>query len=162
MTSRQDTLAPITVRIACRVARLSASRVREAARAAAGDRPINALSVAVVDDTTIARLHEQYLGDARPTDVMSFDLRDNPQSAELEGEIVISAETAVRQARMLGLQAGQEGLRYVVHGVLHLLGHDDKTASQRRQMRRQEDAVLSRLAARSKPARRSASRKGRV
>jgi probable rRNA maturation factor len=157
-----DAPAPVTVRMVCRVAGLSRPQIQQAVRAAAGDRPIRAISVALVDDTAIALLHERYLADPRATDVMSFDLRDDPRDDELEGEIVISAKTAARQARALGLRADQEVLRYVVHGVLHLLGHDDKTASQRSQMRRREDAVLSQLAGRAEPARRHAPRKGRV
>ncbi|MBP7934492.1 MAG: rRNA maturation RNase YbeY [Phycisphaerae bacterium] len=162
MTPTPAAGAPVTVRMVCRVAGLSRSRIKGAVRAAAGDQPIRAIGVAVVDDAMIALLHGRYLADPRATDVMSFDLRDDPRDGELEGEIVISAETAARQARALGLRMDQEVLRYVVHGVLHLLGHDDKTASQRRRMRRQENAVLSRLADRPEPACRLPPRERRV
>lgn len=162
MSPAPDQPAPVAVRIICRMAGLSKPRIQQAVRAAAGEHPIRAISVAVVDDAAITLLHQRYLADPRATDVISFDLRDDPHDHELEGEIIISAETAVRQARSLGVQADQEALRYVVHGVLHLLGHNDKTAFQRRRMRRRENALLSQLADRPEPARRRASFEGRV
>jgi len=109
--------------------------------------PDHAISVAVVDDARIARLHEQYMDDPEPTDVMAFDLRDDEDDPRIEGEIVVSAETARSQAQQLGLDAGQELLRYVIHGTLHLTGEDDHTPAGRRRMRRAEDRILAGLEA---------------
>ena len=78
-----------------------------------------AISLAVVDDETIRRLHERYLGIDEPTDVLSFPLSSSGEA--LEGEIVASAETAARRAVEFGWRAEDELLLYVVHGALHLV-----------------------------------------
>jgi len=136
---------PITVRQLTKVEQITARQIIRAVRATVADHPIQTISVAVVDDATIASLHKRYLNDDRATDVLAFDLRDDPEDIAIEGEIVVSAETARRQALSLGLTEGGEVLRYVIHGVLHLLGHRDKTAAQRKQMRLQEDRILAAL-----------------
>jgi len=101
------------------------------------------VSLAVVDDPTIAGLHERYLGQQGPTDVLSF-LLDEADGC-LEGEVVVSAQTAVAQAGRFGWSAADELLLYVVHGALHLLGYDDATCPQRRAMRRRERRFVARL-----------------
>lgn len=98
----------------------------------------------------MASLHERYLGDPHPTDVMAFDLRDDPEDAEIEGEVVVSVDAAREQAKRLGLELGQELLRYVIHGTLHLTGYDDGTPAARRRMRRAEDRVLAEVNDRSR------------
>lgn len=124
---------------------LCAARIVAAARCALSDRPVNALSIAIVHDEQMSELHERYMGDDSPTDVLTFDLRDDRRSPEIEGEIVVSADTARREAARRKLGADQELLRYVVHGVLHLLGMNDHTAAGRQQMRRAETRILNRL-----------------
>jgi probable rRNA maturation factor len=124
---------------------LTAEQLRRALRAALADRQIASLSVAVIDDATMASLHRRYLNDPHSTDVMSFDLRDDPASKAIEGEIVVSAQTARRAAKNLGLTQGQEVLRYAIHGALHLAGYDDRTPGQRTRMRQREDQVLAAL-----------------
>jgi probable rRNA maturation factor len=101
------------------------------------------VSVAVVDDPTIARLNEQFLRHQGPTDVLSFLLEQGPGT--LEGEVVASAETAARAAPEYGWPPQDELLLYVIHGALHLAGHDDATPAQRARMRRREREVLNRL-----------------
>jgi len=106
------------------------------------------VSLAVVDDVTIAELHLRYLGMAEPTDVMSFDLRDTPtgrrgrRGGEVDGEVVVSVETARREARSRRIPVEQELLRYAVHGTLHLLGHRDDRPDRAAAMHRIEDQVL--------------------
>jgi len=89
--------------------------------------------VALVDDATIARLHEQFLGEPGPTDVLSFP----------HGEIVASGETAWREARARGIDPRHELLLYVVHGALHLAGYRDKGRHDAGRMRAAERRVLS-------------------
>ena len=101
------------------------------------------VSVAVVDDETISRLHQQFLGQAGPTDVLSFVLEQG--EGFLDGEVVVSAETACRAAPEFGWSAAEELLLYVIHGTLHLAGYDDATPAQRATMRRQETKHLARL-----------------
>jgi rRNA maturation RNase YbeY len=78
------------------------------------------------------------------TDVLTFDLRDEPASREVEGEIVVSVDTARRQADELGTAFREELVRYVIHGVLHLTGKDDRTTDQRKTMRFAENRILAR------------------
>lgn len=101
------------------------------------------ISLAVVDDPTIHELNRQYLGHDYATDVLSFVLERNDQA--LEGEVIVSSETAERQAESYGWSADKELLLYVVHGTLHLVGYDDATDSERSEMRRLEQRYLSEI-----------------
>jgi probable rRNA maturation factor len=98
--------------------------------------------VLVLDDRGIARLHEQWLGIAGPTDVITFDLSDAARPGVLHGDIAVSAETARRTARELGWQPRHELAYYVVHGVLHLSGYDDHDPADRRAMRARERVLM--------------------
>jgi probable rRNA maturation factor len=99
------------------------------------------LSIAIVDDATIHALNRQFLAHDYPTDVLSFALEQGPGS--LEGEVVASAETAVRSAADFGWEPQDELLLYVIHGALHLVGHDDATDEDRRAMRAAEGRYLA-------------------
>lgn len=101
------------------------------------------ISLAIVDDATIRRLNRQYLAHDRPTDVLSFLLQ--PRESGLEGEVIVSAETAAACGPRLGWPAADELLLYAVHGVLHLLGYDDQSAADRARMRARERDHLGRL-----------------
>jgi probable rRNA maturation factor len=98
------------------------------------------VSVAVVDDRTIHDLNRRFLGHDYPTDVLSFVLEQ--ADGYLEGELVVSADTAVAAAAQFGWTAGDELLLYVVHGALHLVGYDDQSAGQRAAMRAEEREQL--------------------
>jgi probable rRNA maturation factor len=98
--------------------------------------------VAVVNDDAMADLHKRYLGIAGPTDVLSFDLSDAPGGGTVDGQVVVSEDTARREARRRGLLFEQELLRYVIHGALHLLGHSDNTPAHAATMHRIEDELL--------------------
>lgn len=102
-----------------------------------------AISLAIVDDVTIHELNRRYLNHDWPTDVLSFVL-DN-RDGHLEGEIVISADTAAAAAAEVGWPAAAEQLLYVIHGALHLVGHDDKTATGAEEMRTAEERYLRRF-----------------
>ena len=91
--------------------------------------------VALVTDATIAELHERFLKKPGPTDVLSF-----PQ-----GEIVVSGDTALREAQRRSIDPVHELMLYVVHGALHLAGHDDRTEKQAKEMRAAERKVLEQL-----------------
>lgn len=102
-----------------------------------------ALSVAIVDDTQMARLHRRYLNLPGTTDALSFDLRDEQAGAEVQGELVLCFDEAVRQARRRGHEARLELLLYAVHGLLHLLGYDDRDPRAAAAMHRREDELLT-------------------
>lgn len=109
------------------------------------ERPEAELSVALVGDAEIAELNERYRGVARPTDVLSFSLLEGAHAERrgaLLGDVVVSLETAARQARRRRRSLDEEVLRLLVHGVLHLTGHDHRRANEARAMRAEERRVL--------------------
>lgn len=99
------------------------------------------ISLAIVDDTTIQQINSQFLSHDYTTDVISFVL-DQDGSA-LEGEIIVSADTARRVASQVGWSPDDELLLYVIHGALHLVGHDDTTPDALLRMREQERRHLA-------------------
>ena len=107
--------------------RIDRKRMRRAIQAIVRDAGIDSaqISVAVVDDATIAKLHGEFLNDPTPTDVLSFVLEQSP--GVLEGEVVVSADTAASSAPQFGCTAEEELLLYAIHGTLHLVGYDDAT-----------------------------------
>ncbi len=111
---------------------LAKAACKRAAEAVLGDRKV---VVALVDDASIAELHERYLHKSGPTDVLSFP----------HGEIVVSGDTARREAEARGIPPLHELVLYVVHGALHLAGHDDRKPAQQAQMRAAERRILSEL-----------------
>ena len=121
------------IRISGRLLRKEAQRALEALEL--GDRT---LSVLLTDDPHMALLHQQWMGEEGPTDVMSFPLTDAAAPALL-GDVVISVETAARRKprNVLG-----EVRRYLIHGILHLAGYHHRTALQRRQMDRLTQRLL--------------------
>lgn len=96
------------------------------------------VSVLYCDDPAIQALNRGYRGKDRPTDVLSFP-QDDPA---LLGDVVISVPTARRQARAHGHSLAQEVEWLFVHGVLHLLGHDDATDAEAAEMTRRARRVL--------------------
>ncbi len=100
------------------------------------------VSVAIVDDATMAVLHERHLGIPGPTDVLTYDLRD-ADTGDLEGEIVIDYDTAVREGAARKHSPAHEVLLYAVHGLLHLLGYDDHEPSEAEAMHACEDEMLA-------------------
>ncbi len=92
------------------------------------------ISLAFVDDETIHHLNRRYLAHDEPTDVLSFPLSE-PNARRLAGELVIGAEVAKSQAESRGHDVQAELALYVIHGLLHLCGHDDKTAAGAAEMR---------------------------
>jgi probable rRNA maturation factor len=101
------------------------------------------LSIAVVDDPTIHELNRQFLAHDYPTDVLSFLLEQ--QGKRIEGEVVASADTARRTAEQLGVRPEDELLLYVIHGTLHIVGHDDGDDAQRSLMRAAERNCLAKF-----------------
>ena len=87
----------------------------------------------VIADRRMSRLHQQFLGKTGPTDVLTFQ----------HGEIFISVETAKRHARVFGNSLVRELQLYIVHGLLHLHGFDDRTQSGARKMKKAQEKILS-------------------
>ena len=94
------------------------------------------ISVLFVSDRRIASLNRQFLNERGPTDVITFR----------HGEIFISAETARRHARRFGNLLARELRLYVVHGLLHLQGFDDRTEAEARKMEMAQRKILEKAA----------------
>ncbi len=101
------------------------------------------VSVAVVDDAAIRRINAQYLGHDYATDALSFVLE--AREGHVEGQIVVSAQTAAGRAAEFHWGASEELLLYVVHAALHLAGHDDTAQAAARTMRQRERHYLNQL-----------------
>ena len=123
--------------------RLASHRAPHVARAAgralaALGRAGEHVDVALVDDREIRALNARYLGARRRTDVLAFPL-DSP----LVGQVVVSVETAQRQARRLDVPLSLELGLLVTHGILHLVGYDDRDPLEARLMHEREREILS-------------------
>jgi probable rRNA maturation factor len=90
------------------------------------------IAAVLVSDRRISAIHLQFMGVAGPTDVITFQ----------HGEILISVETAHRQATELGKELFEELCLYVLHGLLHLAGYDDTTDSSFRKMERLQRRLM--------------------
>ncbi|OCL25215.1 rRNA maturation RNase YbeY [Orenia metallireducens] len=99
------------------------------------------VSVALVDDNYIHGLNHRYRGKDQPTDVLSFPQDDNL----LLGDIIISLETAQRQAEEYNHSFAREIGFLTVHGMLHLLGYDHYGKEERIIMRKKEEEILVEL-----------------
>jgi probable rRNA maturation factor len=128
------------------------------------------LGIYLVSTTEITRLNEAFLQHKGLTDVITFNYAEKAApasgglgfgaaarrftagrdacSSPLHGEIFICADAAVTQARRFRTSWQSELIRYLIHGLLHLRGYDDQNALARRQMKREEDRLLRRVAAR--------------
>jgi probable rRNA maturation factor len=110
------------------------------------------VSILLTDDATVQELNRKYRGVDKPTDVLSFAQRESrpevpfplnvPASNALLGDVVISVDTARRQAAQQGIPLEEELALLTVHGILHLLGYDDNTEEGAEKMRRREKEVL--------------------
>jgi probable rRNA maturation factor len=106
------------------------------------------LSLSLVGDDVIRSMNKEYRGRDSPTDVLSFSLDGAPDAAveRLLGDVVISIDTARRQAERYGASLQREVYRLLIHGLLHLKGHDHEAAGERRIMRREERRLADAIA----------------
>ena len=102
------------------------------------------LSISLVTDRAIQRLNRTWRKKDKPTDVLSFPAGETPGGSGPRplGDVVISLDTAVRQARERGLPLAAELERYLAHGLLHLLGHDHHRRAESRRMATMERKLL--------------------
>ncbi len=125
------------------------------------------IGICLVAAPEMTRLNETCLKHKGSTDVIAFDYRDNVEQASslshsknrkvrdrqdacptIHGEIFLCVDEAVLQACKYGTTWQSEVVRYLIHAVLHLIGHDDSRAGARRRMKRAEGRLLGRLARR--------------
>jgi probable rRNA maturation factor len=113
--------------------------------AAVGE-PASSLSIALVGDRAIRRLNRAHRGQDRATDVLSFSLaepaargrRASDAPERMLGDVVISLDRAARQAAEYDASLAAEVQRLLIHGILHLLGHDHEIPRERVRMVREE------------------------
>lgn len=107
------------------------------------------VTLLVVDDDAITRLNRRYFHRNRPTNVISFPMEGVPAASiplKILGDVVISAETAARQAKEAGKKPEEEILFLMIHGILHLLGYDHEgREKERREMEEKERELFSLL-----------------
>lgn len=127
---------------------IPALRVRRLAAQILGRRNV---SIAFVTNAAIRKINRRFLKHDFATDVISF-----PLGTDLLGELVISAEYAKAEAARRNIPVGEELLRYVAHGLLHLLGYDDHRPADRERMWARQERELRRSLA----SRRGAGRRG--
>ncbi len=119
--------------------------LKRAARVALseGGGQVDRLSVALVDDDRIAEIARSFRGADGPTDVIAFEAET--ELDQTAGEVIISLQTAERQAGKAGHSLAREACLLMAHGVLHVLGYDDENETGARRMRQMQDRVLDLL-----------------
>lgn len=117
-----------------------------------GDRE---LSIVITDDKSIHKLNKEYRQKDKPTDVLSFSLQEGEFTEHAHGalgDIVVSRQTAARQARENQRTLLEEVTFLLAHGLLHLLGYDHQTDKEERAMNRETEALLVPFSKAPKPA----------
>jgi probable rRNA maturation factor len=111
--------------------------------------PESELSILLIDDDEMQRLNREYLSRDRPTNVLAFSMRDGEDqnlNPALLGDVVISTETAQREALQKDVTLEEEMALLLVHGILHLLGYDhENNPSAADEMQTKEEEVLMHL-----------------
>lgn len=115
------------------------------------DRADAELSLLLVDDAQISEINEVYLGRTGPTNVIAFPMQEGEFSGiqpNLLGDVVISVETANREAGDAGCCPEQRFTELLIHGILHLLGYDHETdAAEARKMAEKSQELMAALPA---------------
>lgn len=112
--------------------------------------PAAEVEVHFIDEPAMCALHEQFLQDPSPTDIITFDLGMMPGQRRL-ASLCICPAVAQRHARRFKTTLSRELDRLIIHGVLHLLGYEDHEPALRRRMRIRENEILAQLVHRPKP-----------
>ena len=115
------------------------------------DPDAHALGVFLVDEAKMARVNWEHFRHKGPTDVITFDFSGQagaaPRPGPLLGDIYICPVVAEAFAEEHGNTWSEEVARYLIHGVLHLRGYDDRNVSHRKRMKREEDRLMRVVAA---------------
>lgn len=101
------------------------------------------LNYVFCDDEYLLQMNRQYLGHDYYTDIITFDSRENALSKRLDGDIFISVDTVRANGEEYGEGFEREMMRVIAHGLLHLIGFDDHTATQQKKMREAENTALA-------------------
>ena len=108
------------------------------------------IGVRIVEAAEMAQVNQCYLNHRGPTDVITFDYREREPCPGADkfiaGDIYVCIDEAIGQAAAFATSWQEELVRYTVHGILHLLGFDDRTARARTKMKTAEDRIVAELA----------------
>jgi probable rRNA maturation factor len=160
----EGVVVAVTSRKRCRGVRIAQVR-RDATRLLRALRVDAELSVALIGDTEMRDLNAHYRHQDRPTDVLSFGAGDEtlPRGAPaLLGDVVISVDTAVRQAAERAVPVAEEVRLLLAHGVLHLLGYDhERSPAEARRMFAKQRRLMAILRQRARGAKARPPRRGR-
>jgi probable rRNA maturation factor len=110
------------------------------AEARSSDAPLlnlDEIEFTIISDTEMSRVHAEFLNDPTPTDVITFH----------HGEILVSADTALRQGAEHGQSMDQELALYLIHGLMHLGGWEDHEESEAKEMTQKQESILSKVTA---------------
>jgi probable rRNA maturation factor len=110
--------------------------------------PEGELSILIVDDNDIAKLNERYLGRSQPTNVIAFPMQEGRFKEihpSLLGDVVISIDTAAREASNAGISLLSRFDQLLIHGILHLFGYDHERTSEEAPAMRLKERELLRL-----------------
>lgn len=103
------------------------------------------VNIIFTNDAALKKLNRRFRKSDRATDVLSFNIDSNGEEDSVFGEIYISIATAGRQARSYDASLGEELIRLVCHGLLHLFGYDHQTRNDEAKMKRLEERFLNQL-----------------
>jgi len=104
---------------------------------------LNSLEINFVNTETLTKINRDYLEHNYATDIITFDY--SGEKNNLDGEIFISFRDAFENSKKYHVTVDNELLRLIVHGILHLVGHDDTTVAKRKKMKLIEDEYVSKL-----------------
>ena len=105
---------------------------------------IEDLSIVLADHETVRELNKSYLSHDYNTDVLSFPLNE-PGDGSVDGEVYIDLDTAKERCSEFGASFESESYRYIIHGLLHLMGYEDHTSDLKQVMRDKENTYLTQL-----------------
>ncbi|MFH0917999.1 MAG: rRNA maturation RNase YbeY [Candidatus Omnitrophota bacterium] len=100
------------------------------------------INICFVDNYQIKKFNAKFLKTKNSTDVLAFNLSDKKEKNIILADIMISAQAAIKQARSFKTTPDYELSLYVVHGILHILGFNDRTPSQIKRMRKKESLYV--------------------
>jgi probable rRNA maturation factor len=135
----------ITISNRQRSRKLNLRLLKEIAAAALDELKIKEaeLGIVLISAKEMASMNEKFLGHEGPTDVITFDYSEKRK--QLHGELFVCVAVAEKQAKEFGTNRQSEIVRYIVHGILHLMGHDDLQAVARKKMKLEERRLVRKL-----------------
>ena len=153
VVSRNQSAINLVIANRQRTKKINTRRLKEIARGLLSELNIKKaeLGIHLIGEREMAIMNENFLGHKGATDIITFDHLEkwkaqSGKPIDIHGELFICVVVAVTQAKEFKSSWQAEVARYVVHGVLHLLGYDDLEPDLRRQMKREENRIVQKLA----------------